>query len=246
MRPSASRWRGNAWFRRPINRRHSPPALLLYKTLHGREAPAIELSHIWSRAGKAQQTLKETVMSDQSHPETGGAEPPGPRRRRRWFVVVTLLLAGALTGAAASRAVSQYHWRGESFMHATFDPARAQERADRAVRHLAIEIDASNEQQEKLRGIVRDLVQDLLPMREKALATRQRGRMLLIQPNIDRAAIETLRAEQLALADGASRRLAQALGDAAEVLTPEQRRKLDDRLSELRERRGFWHGWHRG
>jgi Spy/CpxP family protein refolding chaperone len=240
----ASQWRGNAWLRRPINRRHSPPALLLYKTLHGREAPAIELSHIWSRAGKAQQTLKETVMSDQSHPETG--EPPGPRRRRRWFVVVTLLLAGALTGAAATRAVSQHYWRGESFMPATFDPARAPDRADRAVRHLAIEIDASNEQQEKLRGIVRDLVQDLLPMREKALATRQRGRMLLTQPNIDRAAIETLRAEQLALADGASRRLAQALGDAAEVLTPEQRRKLDDRLSELRERRGFWQGWHRG
>ena len=187
-------------------------------------------------------------MSDQSHPATGGAEPPGPRRRqgRRWLVVATLLLASALTGAAASRAVSQYHWRGESFMHPAFDPARAQERADRAVRHLAIEIDASNEQQEKLRGIVRDLLQDLLPMREKALASRQRGRMLLTGPNIDRAAIETLRAEQLALADGASKRLAQALGDAAEVLTPEQRRKLDDRLSELRERRGFWHGWHRG
>src|SRR5262249_51356325 len=123
--------------------------LLLYKTLHGREAPAIELSHIWSRAGKAQQILKEPVMSDQSQPETGGVEPPGRRRRqgRRWLVVVTLLLAGALTGAAASRAVSQHHWRGESFMHPAFDPARAQERADRAVRHLAIEIDASNEQQ---------------------------------------------------------------------------------------------------
>ena len=187
-------------------------------------------------------------MSDQSYPERGGAEPPGPRRRqgRRWLVVATLLLAGALTGAAASRAVSQHYWRGESFMHPAFDPARAQERADRAVRHLAIEIDASNDQQDKLRGIVRDLLQDLLPMREKALATRQRGRMLLTQPSVDRAAIETLRAEQLALADGASRRLAQALGDAAEVLTPEQRRKLDDRLSELRERRGFWQGWHRG
>ena len=63
---------------------------------------------------------------------------------------------------------------------------------------------------------------------------------------VDRAAIEALRAEQLALADAASKRFAQALGDTAEVLTPEQRRKIDDRLTELRERRGFWHGWRRG
>ena len=187
-------------------------------------------------------------MSDQSHPQGAGAEPPGPPRRprRRWLVVATLLLAGALTGAAASRGLSQHYWHGPGLMSPAFDPARAQERADRAVRHVAVEIDASNEQQDKLRAIVRDLVKDLLPMREKALATRQRGRALLTQPSIDRAAIETLRAEQLALADGASKRVAQALGDAAEVLTPEQRRKLDDRLTELRERRGFWQGWHRG
>ena len=69
--------------------------------------------------------------------------------------------------------------------------------------------------------------------------------MLLTQPTVDRAAIETLRTEQLALADAASKRFAQALGDTAEVLTPEQRRKIDDRLTELRERRGFWHGWRR-
>ena len=83
-------------------------------------------------------------------------------------------------------------------------------------------------------------------MREKVLSARQRGRVLLTQPSIDRAAIEALRAEQMALADAASKRFTQALGDVAEVLTPEQRRKIDDRLTEMRERRGFWHGWRRG
>ena len=57
-------------------------------------------------------------------------------------------------------------------------------------------------------------------------SARQRGRTLLTQPSIDRGAIEALRAEQLALADAASKRLAQALADAAEVLTPEQRRRI--------------------
>jgi periplasmic protein CpxP/Spy len=189
-------------------------------------------------------------MSDQSStpsPRSDG-QPPAHRRRRAasWLLLATLTLTAALTGAAASRAFSQYHWHGPSFMGPPFDPARAEDRADRAVRHLAIEIDASNDQQDKLRGIVRGLVQDLLPMREKATAARERGRTLLTQPSIDRAAIEALRAEQMALADGASRRLAQALGDAADVLTPEQRRKLDERLAEFRERRGFWHGWRRG
>ena len=66
---------------------------------------------------------------------------------------------------------------------------------------------------------------------------------LLTQPSVDRAAIEAFRAEQIALADAASKRIAQALADAAEVLTPEQRRKIDDHLAA---RRGYWRGWHRG
>jgi Spy/CpxP family protein refolding chaperone len=113
-------------------------------------------------------------------------------------------------------------------------------------RHVAIEIDASNEQQEKLRAIVKGAVRDLLPIREKSVLARERAQTLLTGPSIDRAAIEQFRTEQMALADAASRRFAQALGDAAEVLTPEQRRKLHERLTEMRERWGFWHRWHRG
>jgi protein CpxP len=186
-------------------------------------------------------------MSDQ-HSATSETPAPPPRRRRgrSWLFVTTVALAAGLTGAVASRAISQQHWHGHGFMGGVLDPARIEDGADRGVRHLAIEIDATNEQQEKLRAIVKGAIEDLLPMREKALSARQRGRVLLTQPSVDRAAIEALRTEQLALADAASKRLTQALGDAAEVLTPEQRRKIDDRLTEMRERRGFWHGWRRG
>lgn len=185
-------------------------------------------------------------MSDQSH----AASPTGPntsrRRGRSWLLVATVALASALTGAAASRAVGQHAWHSPDFMGAPFDPARIEDGADRAVRHLAIEIDATTDQQEKLRAIVKGAVKDLLPMREKALAARQRARVLLIQPTIDRAAMEALRAEQMALAEAASKRFVQTLGDAGEVLTPEQRHKIDDRLAEFREHRGFWHNWRRG
>ena len=59
---------------------------------------------------------------------------------------------------------------------------------------------------------------------------------------VDRAAIERLRSEQLALAETASKRISQALGDAAEVLNPEQRRTLVDRVSHF----GGWWRWHHG
>jgi Spy/CpxP family protein refolding chaperone len=109
------------------------------------------------------------------------------------------------------------------------------------VRHLAIEVDATAEQQERLRAVVKSAVKDLLPMREKAQAARQRGRELLTQATIDRAAIEAFRAEQIAQVDAISKRVAQAVTDAASVLTVEQRRKIEEHT---RPRPGFW-GWRR-
>ena len=134
-------------------------------------------------------------------------------------------------------------WHGRAFMMGPMDPAQIEDRADRAVRHLAIEVDATADQQERLRAVVKSAVKDLLPMREKAQAARQRGRELLLQQNIDRAAIESFRVEQIALADAFSKRLAQALADAASILSAEQRNKLADRM---RPHPGFWSRWHRG
>jgi len=156
-----------------------------------------------------------------------------PRRRTAWTVV--LVVAAGLTGAAITTAFSQGpgfgpgHWHG-GMMGGSFDPARAEDRADRMVRHLAIEIDATDAQQDKLRAVVKAAVKDLIPLREKVQSARLKARELLTQPTIDRAEIEKFRTEHLALADTFTKRVAQAVGDAAEILTPEQRRKLNDRL----------------
>ena len=101
-------------------------------------------------------------------------------------------------------------------------------RADRAVRHLAIEIDATAEQQDKLRAIVHDAVKDLMPYREKIMAARGSVRNLLTRDTVDRAAMEKFRTDMLATHDAVSKRLLQAVADAAEVLTPAQRRKIAD------------------
>lgn len=184
------------------------------------------------------------------HPNVPTASPPanGHCRRRRWPLIVTGALAIAITGAAATHAVSDSgfgagRWGPPAFMGGRLDPAQAEDRADRLVRHLAIEIDATPQQQERLRAIAKAAVKDLFPMRETAQANRERVRTLLTQTPVDRTEIEAFRVEQMALADAASKRIAQALADAAEELTPEQRRKIDDHFTA---RRNFWRFWHRG
>jgi protein CpxP len=185
-------------------------------------------------------------MSDPSNvPTSSGPDRPPRRRGRTTVVVLVVALAAGLTGALASTAFSRGFgfapWHG-GFMR-SLDPAMIEDRADRMVRHLAIEIDATTEQQEKLRALVKTAVRDLLPMRDNALAARQKARDLLTESSINRTEIERFRSEQIALADAASRRLAQALADAAEILTPEQRRKINDYLPSYR---GYWRGWRPG
>src|SRR5262245_52727378 len=182
-------------------------------------------------------------MTEQSHPEI-----PAGRRGRRWLPVAAIALAAAFTGAVATSAIGQYgppwgYWHGHGFMHGPLTPAQIEDRVDRGIRHAAIELDATPEQQEKLRAIAKGAVRDLVPMREKASAARERAAELLTQPKVDRAAIEAFRVDQLALADAASKRFAQAVADAADVLTPEQRQKAHEWMQW---RRGFWHRWQRG
>jgi Spy/CpxP family protein refolding chaperone len=182
---------------------------------------------------------------------TNPSTPTPPRRRRGRAALFALLIALGVgtTAFFAGQAFSQPGfgpfggWHGRGFMMGQMDPAQIEDRADRMVRHLAIEVDATAEQQERLRAVVKSAVRDLLPMREKAQAARQHGRELLTQTTIDRAAIEAFRAEQMGQIDAISKRVAQAVADAASVLTVEQRRKIEEYT---RPRPGFWGGWRRG
>jgi protein CpxP len=177
-------------------------------------------------------------MTDQDKIE---AHDPGPAsgrdgRRRGWGTIAAMVLAVALlaglTGNMLSTAFGQgfawqhFSWHQDGFMGGPLSPAQIDDRIDRMTKHMAIELDATPDQQMKIAGIAKAAVADLRPLRDQVEAARARGLALLTAPTIDRTAIERLRAEQVGLAETASKRIAQALADASDVLSPEQRQKV--------------------
>ena len=201
-----------------------------------------------------------TIDPNAPSPE-GTASPAaagnGRRRRSRGknLLLLTVALAGgAVLGSAATKAFSHgafghgafghgmRGWHHAGFMGGSgpIDPARMDERIERGMKHFAIEAEATPEQTQKLTVIAKAAAKDLLPLREKVGEARKQAMTLMTQPALDRAQIEKLRAEQIGHMDVLSKRLSQALADAAEVLTPEQRKKLADRVEQRRMR------WNRG
>ena len=142
-----------------------------------------------------------------------------------------------LAGAAAAGVAFTTFARGRG--HGPMDPADLDKPLDRMLKHLYVEIDATEEQKRALEPIVKQTAKDLLPMRERLHAARREGLELLTQERVDPAALEALRARQIGLADEASRRLTRAIGEAAEVLTPAQRREL---TAHFARRHARWHG----
>ena len=163
--------------------------------------------------------------------------PPTPRRRwlRRAAVAGALVVVAGVGLATLAHGHGRWHRGG--LMGGPVDPARLDEHVDRMLKHLYVEVDATEAQKQALAPIAKAAARDLLPLRERFRDGRAQTIALLSQPSVDRAALDTLRATQLQLADEVSRRIAQALADAADVLTPEQRAKLAERAARWQENR---------
>ena len=164
------------------------------------------------------------------------------------LALVAVALVAGITGNLLSKAFGQgISWHHISWqdggLFGGLSPAQIDDRIDRMTKHMAIELDATAEQQAKLASIAKAAVTDLRPLQEKARAARAQAVTLLTAPTIDRSAIERLRAENIGLAETASKRIAQALEDAADALSPEQRRKVAEWAAFSRP---WWARWHRG
>jgi periplasmic protein CpxP/Spy len=150
--------------------------------------------------------------------------PLTPRSsRRRWFAGLAAL--GGLGLVAA-----QMPARGWG-RHGALDPQEQARRLAWRIGRLVDDVGGTQDQKDRLVAIATAALADLRPLREQARQARLRGLELLAAPLIDRAALEQQRVAQMQAADARSRRILQAMADAAEVLTPQQRAKATQRMA---------------
>lgn len=93
-------------------------------------------------------------------------------------------------------------------------------------------VKATPEQRSQIQKIMESARTDLQAQREAGKALRGQLMQTMAQPNIDANAVEQVRQKMLAQHDQASKRRLQAMVDAANVLTPEQRKQLAERMSQ--------------
>jgi periplasmic protein CpxP/Spy len=175
-------------------------------------------------------------------PLGGNSVCEGVRRRRGFmaglvFGILGAGLVGFAIGATMPVAEAAFeafgpHGAGNHDGPPSLDDAR--DHAAFVVAFALHHLDASGEQQDKVKVIVDDAVGELFPIVEKHRANRDQLHAVLGAPTIDRAAIETLRVEEMALAESLSKTLAAVVADTAEALTAEQRAELLRHLERFR------------
>jgi Spy/CpxP family protein refolding chaperone len=164
-----------------------------------------------------------------------------PARSRRWTAAAIAATLVAIAGAALS-------WHGQARalgpghgpMHGGWEQMEPEAMGRRIEAMTALrlaDIDATPEQKSRITAIMKGAANDLASVRSQSRELRRKSAQLLAASSIDRAQLETLRLQQVQLHETASRRMLQAMMDAAEVLTPEQRAKLAEHRQRRYERR---------
>src|SRR5262249_29020952 len=123
---------------------------------------------------------KELSMVDQSKSSNQDQAPVNRRSRRGTFVLA--LVAGALFAGITGNLLSTAFGQGDSWPHigwhhggsfgGPLSPAQIDDRIDRMTKHMAIELDATADQQVKVANILKAAVADLRPPQRKAQPAR--------------------------------------------------------------------------
>ena len=155
----------------------------------------------------------EDKSTDGSAGKTAGRRP-----RTRWILMG---IAGALVLAIAGTAMSTggySKWRGGGHGFGWF--------AEHKIERMLHRVEATDDQRAEVHAIVTAAVADLREVRVLKREMRQDLVAALTRETIDRAELEALRQRKLETVDRMSQRMIAALADAADVLTPAQRKEL--------------------
>jgi Spy/CpxP family protein refolding chaperone len=155
-----------------------------------------------------------------------------PAFSRRWTVAAIAAASIAVAGAA-------FAWHGQARAHGhgpwiggweQMDPEVMGKRIEAMTAWRLADVDATAEQKSRIAAIMKGAANDLASLRGQGRELHLKSVQLLAAPAIDRAQLEATRVQTMQLRETVSRRMLQAFADAAEVLTPEQRARLAERM----------------
>lgn len=104
---------------------------------------------------------------------------------------------------------------------------------DAMLQHIYTEIDVTDAQKAQIDPLVKQAVAECAPLHDKFRAAHVDLLALFGADRVDRDAIERVRSDNMRLADEATQRVARLVGDVADVLTPEQRKTLVARITQM-------------
>jgi Spy/CpxP family protein refolding chaperone len=161
-------------------------------------------------------------------------EPKTPRRPLFSRMTFALVIAGAtLVGGVAALANGTGMCGWHHGMSGTHSAADVTAHVDHMLKHLYVEIDATDAQKAQITPLVKQAVSDLLPLHAQLQAAHTQAIQGLTASPVDRTALEASRVAHLQLADQASKRLVQLMADVSDVLTPAQRSAFAAHLKQM-------------
>ncbi len=173
----------------------------------------------------------------------GEARPAHPPKRR--FLRRSLLGLGVVAGLGVGGYALAMGGGFPGGFHGPWDLARRLERMQAFSKRVLDGIGASTDQENKIHDIIATAFTAVNKDRKPPEEIRKRVTDLMKAPTVDRAAVESLRAEMVAKFDANSKIIAGAIVDASGQLSAEQRGQLADRLTAMMDQRRGFGGWHK-
>jgi protein CpxP len=148
-----------------------------------------------------------------------------PTRPARRWVKPGLVMLGALVVLGGAFGVARAAGIGPACLHGHHG-AMARDFIEFRVGKALKQVSASDAQQQQVMAILDAQFAKHQGMASVHQQLHQQLLAALSGPTVDRAAVETVRADAISRIDQGSKDFAKALGDMAEVLTPAQRAQL--------------------
>lgn len=143
----------------------------------------------------------------------------------------SLLGIGALAAHAEPGSLMQAHMGGHHRGHGfAGDPAEMADHMLLRIDRMLSKIGASDDQKTGIKAIAKSAITDLAPLRKQQWELRTQMRDALTAATIDKAKLAELHTQQTQLFDKTSARMQEAMIAAAELLTPEQRKAMAERM----------------